>query len=197
MKPPVLDKPDITPKVKTPIPETGVRLNLGGIGDDNNLRILPGFLVVDLQDHPQVDIQADISDLSMFKDGTVDEIYASNCLEHFRHTDTVKVLTEWHRVLKPGSTCWISVPDMDANFRLFQRNGMTPWLINIIWGDQVHPYAFHYINFTFGSLAKACYDAGFKDIQKLKFMPFGLRDASAHLDNHKHEPISLNVKAIA
>ena len=202
MLPPILEQstePEIDqPKVNGNCLGRGgpIRLNLGGIGDDGNDRILKGFLVVDLQDLPLVDVQCDVSKLTPFQDNSVDEIYASNVLEHFMHTDTVRVLQEWRRVLKPGATCWISVPDMDANFRLFQKNGLTQWVQNIIWGDQIHPHAFHYINFTFASLAKRVNEAGFSDVKRVDSLPYGINDASAMVDGQEHKPTSLNIKAI-
>lgn len=176
-----------------PAQDKPLRLNLGGFGDGRSGKI-DGFTVVDLQDVPGVDVVSECSRLTMFKDASVQEIYASNILEHWPHTDTVRVLKEWYRVLIPGATLWISVPDMDANFRMFQKYGLVPWVQNLIWGDQIHPLAYHYINFTFASLAKVVTDAGFSDIKRLKGMPFGLPDASAHLDNIDLLPISLNVK---
>lgn len=47
-------------------------------------------------------------------DNSVDEIYASHCLEHFSHRDTEKVLREWVRVLKPGGRLRLAVPDFRA-----------------------------------------------------------------------------------
>lgn len=198
MNPPVLDRILVKPQIKPGIDLDGgtIRLNLGGIGDDGKERLLKGFYIVDIQDSPLTDIRTDIADLSVFKDESVSEIYASNCLEHFPHTETVKVLTEWCRVLKKGATCWISVPDLDANLRLFQKYGQTDWLTALLWGDQIHPYAYHYINFTYGYLAHCCMKAGFTDVQRLKFMPFGLSDASAICNNHDNLPVALNVKVI-
>lgn len=197
MLPPVLEKVYVKPEVRNDclsgIKE--IKLNLGCIGDDKS-GYLDGFLNVDLQDHPKTDIRCDVGDLSVFQDNSVSEIYSSNVLEHFRHLDSVKVLKEWCRVLKPGSTCWISVPDMDANFRLYQKYGLVPWVVNIIWGDQYHPYAFHYVNFTFASLAKCVTDAGFSDVKRIGLMPFGLPDGAAHIDNQEGTLVSLNVKAV-
>lgn len=197
MIPPVLEQSTVTPRVNGNCLSTGgpIRLNLGGFGDGKSGKI-EGFLVVDIQDIPQVDVVTDCSNLSMFKDNSVTEIYASNILEHWPHVDTLRVLKEWFRVLIPGGILWISVPDMDANVKMFQKYGLTQWVQNIIWGDQYHPFAFHYINFTFGSLAKVVMDAGFSDIKRVLDMPFGLPDASAHRDNLDFNRISLNVKCL-
>lgn len=46
-------------------------------------------------------------------DGTVDVVRASHCLEHFGHRETLNVLKEWVRVLKPGGVLKVAVPDWD------------------------------------------------------------------------------------
>jgi len=66
---------------------------------------------VDTYPYPCVDIVHDVSDLWFFKDGELDGIIASHVLEHI--ADTKAVLTEWNRVLKPGGTLIIVVPDAE------------------------------------------------------------------------------------
>ena len=55
-----------------------MKLNLG-CGD----RYIPGFIHIDLADYSHVDHRADISDLSMFNDSSVNLIYCSHALEYF------------------------------------------------------------------------------------------------------------------
>ncbi len=52
-----------------------IRLNLGGRGTQ-----IKGFQTVDLSEEHDVQIKSDVSDLRMFEEGTVDEIYASQIL---------------------------------------------------------------------------------------------------------------------
>lgn len=190
MKPPFTYLESITPRVIASIPEGGpIRLNLGG----RDTRI-DGFLNVDLYEESNPDVICDCASLSLFKDGSVEEIYASNILEHWPHVETVNVLKEWKRVLKPSGKLWISVPDMNANLKIIAKHGLTPWAINLLWGDQIGPYAYHYINFTFATLAKAVYDAGFSDVKRVETLPYGLSDASEHRDNFDLMKISLNVE---
>ena len=59
----------------------------------------------------------DITDLP-FANGTVDLIYASHVLEYFDRTEVLKVLTEWHCVLKPGGILRLGVPDFEAMAKL-------------------------------------------------------------------------------
>jgi len=170
----------------------GLRLNLGGRSS-----VLPGFKTVDLKEGPTVDYVADISELKMFENGTVDEIYASHCLEHFPHTHTLAVLKEWRRVLRDRARCYIAVPDVDAAVRLIGKEGLTDFIRNLLWGDQEYVLAFHFTGFTFASLARILTQAGFHDVKRLNDMPYGVVDCSKLVDNHYYIPISLNVEAIA
>ena len=61
-------------------------------------------------DHPSVsDITAEVSDLAMLKDRSVDAICARHIVEHL--IDIPKALKEWKRVLKPGGKLVIISPD--------------------------------------------------------------------------------------
>ncbi len=173
-----------------------LRINLGGAGEGYISGRIPGYKTLDLREGPDTDYVGDVSDLSRFKDGTIAELYASNVLEHFPIAKTVDVLTEWHRVLIPGGKLRVSVPDFDACVQLYLKLGLTRWIQYLIWGDQAHPLNFHYVNFTFATLAAVLNKAGFQDFKRVK--SFGLvHDASEHVDNRFYIPISLNVEAIA
>jgi hypothetical protein len=53
----------------------------------------------DKRGHIVVDLRADVADLSVFADGSVDEILAVNLLDHLRFQDVPTAVVEWHRVL--------------------------------------------------------------------------------------------------
>ncbi len=168
-----------------------LRLNLGGRDI-----IIPGFKTVDLSEEHNVDYRTDVSDLSMFKDGEVDEIYASQILEHFPHVRTVSVLKEWYRVLRKGGKITIGVPDFQRAVDLFLKFGLTNWVTNQLYGDQIYPLAFHYAPFTFGRLALLMNQAGFSNPRRILKMPYGIIDCSALVSNKDQLPVSLNVEAI-
>ncbi len=125
----------------------------------------------------------------------MEAIYASNILEHWPIAKTVDVLKEWNRVLKKGGKLYISVPDFDAAVKLYQKVGLVKWVKYHLWGDQKHALNYHYICFTFASLAKDLSDAGFMDIQKVKFFNIGEKDGSTNVNNVTYELVSLNVVA--
>lgn len=195
MNPPILVSQKTPVKIKCALPNDGsLCLNLGGAGEGYISGKIQGFITVDLRETVDTDVVSDISDLSWLPNYSCSQIYCSNALEHFPHTDTVNVLKEWNRVLKPKGKLWVSVPDFDAAVRLYQKVGLTEWVAFLVWGDQKAPLNYHYINFTFPTLASKAIQAGFSDIRRVVHFPFGVKDASEHKDNFFNMPISLNVE---
>lgn len=168
----------------------GLRLNLGGRGTK-----IKGFQTVDLSEDHDVEIKSDVSNLWMFKNGEVSEIYASQILEHFPHVQTEKVLKEWYRVLKSGAKITIGVPDFHRAIEIYQNYGLCDWVVNQLYGDQGYPLAFHYTPFNFARLAKLMDTVGFKRIKRIKDMPYGIQDCSSNIFNLDGKSVSLNVEA--
>lgn len=84
-----------------------VRLNLGcGVH-----RILGNWTHVDANPDVAPDLVADVRDLSLFRDGSVDEVFAGHVLEHLDWEEGQAALREWRRVLRPGGTLGVVVPD--------------------------------------------------------------------------------------
>lgn len=194
MNSPVLENVPTPPKIKRPLPPDGQTLKLMLGGRD---QLIAGFWNMDVHEGDNVDIQGDISDLSQFKDGSVSEIYASHCLEHFPHVRTVQVLKEWRRVLPKGGKAFISVPDMDYIMGHYAKYGLTEWFRNILWGDQGYTEEFHYNGFNFATMAKTLYLAGFDDIKRIEVMPYKLNDCSKLRMSSDGKLISLSVEATA
>ncbi len=172
-----------------------LRLNLGGAGEGYISGRIPGYKTFDLREGSDTDIVGDVADLSRFDDGSITDLYASNVLEHFPIDNTLTVLKEWRRVLCAGGKLRVSVPDFDANVKLYLKLGLTRWVQYLIWGDQKHSLNYHYVNFTCATLGRLLNDAGFSDSKRVE--SFGLiHDASDHVDNTFRMPISLNMEAI-
>jgi predicted SAM-dependent methyltransferase len=83
---------------------------------------LEGWLNVDLQPLPGVDIVADVTEGLRFSD--VEAIYAEHFLEHLPLDDAVDFLLECHRALKEGGWIRLSTPNLDwvwaTHYRLSQ-----------------------------------------------------------------------------
>lgn len=58
-----------------------------------------------------VQLKGDARNLYWFRDGVLDYVFSSHCLEDFDHSAKVSVLEEWVRVLKPGGYLLLYLPD--------------------------------------------------------------------------------------
>lgn len=169
-----------------------VRLNLG-----SRDRAIPGFLGMDCDQHPGVDVVGDICDLSRYADASVAEIYASHCLEHFPHVKTLDVLKEWSRVLEPGGILYVAVPDFKRTVDLYLKAGLNDWVQNYLWGDQGYPTAFHYAGFDEGRLRKLLLAAGFSEASQVEEFPVGHpQDCSRKVSTVDGKSVSLNMVAL-
>jgi predicted SAM-dependent methyltransferase len=105
-----------------------MKLNLGCGADRRN-----GYVNVDLRSEV-ADYIADVSDLP-FPDASVDEILASDILEHFPSSRISAIVEGWRRVLVDGGTLTVRVPNMKELGRLVAEDGpLTHLYIRNIYG---------------------------------------------------------------
>jgi predicted SAM-dependent methyltransferase len=175
-----------------------VRLHLGCAR-----KRLDGWVNVDIDPNERVDLICDVSKLSAFGDGTVDEIYACHILEHFGRAKVVPVLCEWNRVLKVGGTLRVAVPDFESCVQLYlKRRSDLFQLAGLLHGGQQNQYDYHHIAFDLQNMADLLSRCGFKDTTRYKpedFLPKGFDDFSlAYLPHNDRNGtlMSLNVTAI-
>lgn len=71
------------------------KFKIGEMGVDNDEKVKP-------------DILAEMDKIPL-ADNSLNYIVSCHSLEH--HAETIKVLTEWHRLLKKGGLCAVFVPD--------------------------------------------------------------------------------------
>jgi predicted SAM-dependent methyltransferase len=183
---------------KPPYPsKQDMRLHLG-CGDID----FPGFVNIDARPRSYVHHVRDVSDLRIFRNDSVDLIYASHCLEHVPHRKLLDTLAEWHRVLRPKGTLRLSVPDFDLLLSIYAASDrdMTSILLPLM-GHQDHHYNFHYTCFNAGSLTQLLYEAGFQEVRQwiVGTEPFtSIPDWSARTIefNGRRFPVSLNLEGI-
>jgi len=81
----------------------------------------PGFINIDASSElNRVDRIIDISVASLvdhFAENSVDFILANDIIEHHFHWEAVRILRDFHRILKPGGECEIRVPDCEKIVR--------------------------------------------------------------------------------
>lgn len=168
------------------------KLHIGG-----QIRVA-GWEVLDINPGPAVDHVADARILSLFADDTFATVYASHVLEHFDYRDELAAtLAEWCRVLEPGGTIYVSVPDLDVLARLFiDRQWLTPQerflVMQMIFGAHSDAFDYHQVGFNDQMLGSFLRLAGFTDMQRVA--RFDLFEDSSRL-MFKGVPVSLNMSA--
>jgi predicted SAM-dependent methyltransferase len=99
-------------------PEGRVYVNIGcGVNTG------PEFINVDAVPQAKTHVISDARRLPMFKDNSVDLIYASHVIEHFPRGQIKTALKEWLRMLKPGGVLRFGVPNFDELIRMYQKSG--------------------------------------------------------------------------
>jgi len=96
-------------------------------------RHIPGFTHIDRDKFKHVDHVQDISDLSQFKDDSVDLIYVCHAIAYIPQLPIA--LFEWIRVLKPGGILRISTPDFNQLCKVYQQTGNIELIKGPLYGQ--------------------------------------------------------------
>jgi SAM-dependent methyltransferase len=109
-------------------------LNLG-CGDKR----IEGAVNIDLRSDV-ADVVCDVREVGC-RDESVDEIVASDLIEHFPASETHVLLSEWRRVLKPGGKLTLRLPNLDGLARLLLERKIDPRAVirNIYGGHRWGP----------------------------------------------------------
>ena len=138
-----------------------------------------------------------------FEDKSVNYIYCSNVLEHLQPRETIKVVTECHRVLKKGGILRVVIPDLDILIKKYKDPDI---FNNEYWGYEKKKYRSfkekvmerfirpHQWMFNKKSFKNILVEAGFV---KIKF--YGIRKGKCpdldKLDLKIHEELCFYVEA--
>lgn len=163
----------------------------------------PGWINCDQKEGPGVDISCDIREGLPLEDGALDYVVSIHALPEVPLPDLVPVLRELRRVLRPGGTLRLALPDLDRGIAAYQRGDRDYFLIRdedarsmgaklitqMLW------YGYSRTLFTHDFIAEQLERAGFAGITRCAYR----RTASAHpgiveLDNREDE--SLFVEAV-
>lgn len=136
-----------------------------------------GYKNVDVRKLPHIDYVVDVGQDLPWKDNSINEILAESILEHFphglrtgflyatSHMNTVKILMEWHRILKYGGKCIIKVPNIKGivnHYVLGKISRRDFWFY--LYGGQEYHGNVHYSGFDPYTLKGVMKCAGFRDI---------------------------------
>lgn len=126
------------------------------------------WIHIDGSDYPHVKYHS-IEKLE-FSDELADLIYASHVLEYFDRDEVVEVLKEWRRVLKPGGTLRLAVPDFGACAKLYvEKKVPLDKYVGMFYGKwkiTEEITAYHKTIYDHTSLEKVLNDTGFENVRK-------------------------------
>jgi SAM-dependent methyltransferase len=105
--------------------ETGIRRLNWGCGATGE----PGWINSDVKDGPGVDISRDIREGLPLDDDSIDYAVSIHALPEIPFGDLVTVLRELRRVLKPGGTLRLAVPDLLKGVAAFERGDRSYFLV--------------------------------------------------------------------
>lgn len=168
------------------------KLHIGGTD------IKEGWEILNALEFEGVDHVMNANDLSTFEDNTFSEVYASHVVEHFDFKDELgATLSEWNRVLKPGGTLHVSVPDMDILCMMFLDKKQLDLpsrlqVMTMMFGAHHDEWDFHKVGLNFEFLGGFLHEAGFDNIRRVKSL--GLFDDTSEY-TFRGVPISLNMLA--
>jgi predicted SAM-dependent methyltransferase len=158
----------------------------------------PEWEILDAIAHPRVTHLGNAKDLSRFADGTFSAVYASHVAEHFGYQrDLLQALREWRRVLTPGGTLYISVPDLDILAELFLLRESIDihgrfHIMRMMFGGQMDDHDFHYVGLNEEFLRDFLSATGFADVRRVD--EFGIFDDTSRFA-FNGVPISCNLIA--
>lgn len=132
-------------------------MNLGSGSD-----YIPGWVNVDIDTTWRVDVVADLRKPFPFNDNSIDEIKASDILEHFTKEDGVIFLNECYRVLKVGGKLFLRTHNIHQIINQFGNDPEV--MIHFIYGNTKNGGLFgaHKYAYTKDSLRRILIKAGFQ-----------------------------------
>ena len=180
-----------------------VRLHLGC-----GKRKLKGYIHVDHGKFPHLDYNQDIRFLPMFKDNSVDLIYASHVLEYFDRVEVLAVLKEWKRVLKKGGILRLAVPDYEALIKVYRKTKDLNKVLGPLFGRwaiaKTKFIIYHKTVYDFASLNGILLQSGFNKVRRWDWRKVFVKELQGYDDysqayfphmDQKGILISLNVEA--
>ena len=119
-----------------------MKLNIGCGGDYKK-----GYINIDAFDSSVADQIMSAYDLK-FEGNSIDEIYASQLIEHLGIIGAINFFSECFRVLKPNAKLIIETPDIRKSFEIFlqgnreARKYVLPWIYGVDIKGMMHRFCF-------------------------------------------------------
>jgi predicted SAM-dependent methyltransferase len=126
---------------------------------------LEGWVNIDIQDLPGVDVVADVTSGLDFEGA--EAVYAEHFLEHLRLDEGLAFLEECHRVLTPGGSLRLSTPNLDWVWQTHYRLEAPPEekVVRALWTNRAFHGWRHRFLWNHELLARALDACGFVELR--------------------------------
>jgi hypothetical protein len=160
--------------------------------------VADGWINSDVKDEPAIDLVADIRNGLPLEPGSIDHAVGIHVLPEFSYPELVPVLEELRRVLKPGGTLRLALPDLRRGIDAYLREDEGyfkigedevaslggRFIVQMLW------YGYSRSLFTADFALELLQKAGFRDVRECAFgvTASGI-DEIVELDNREEESI--------
>jgi SAM-dependent methyltransferase len=169
-----------------------------------------GLINLDYLWRPGIDVCWDVRKGLPFGNATMRGVFSEHCLEHFPLVRGIELVREFRRVLMPGGTLRLVVPDGELYLRNYVRHldgdSSTPFpyddgktldspmaFVNrVFYQDRDSPFG-HCVMFDFRMLSAILQRSGFSWVERKRFGEG--RDATLLVDSGDRQSESLYVEA--
>lgn len=162
---------------------------------------LDGFINIDIQKTPAVDVLLDISQPLPYRE--VDLIYCCHTFEHFGRKQWKEITKDWFSCLKNGGILRIAVPDFEQVCEEYLRTRNINLYLGLVIGGQRDVFDYHKCIFDFYSLKQGLLEIGFKEVYRYDWRKTEhstvddySRSYLPHMDFEHGKLMSLNVEAV-
>jgi ubiquinone/menaquinone biosynthesis C-methylase UbiE len=131
-------------------------------------RRIPGWIHIDIVDHPHVDFCTEAHNLSMLQDESCSIVYASHILEYYDWQEAQDmVLLEWERVLVPGGTLRLALPNFEVHTKLYAAGLPLDYFIGPLYGKigEGKNRVYHKSTYDYPTAKTMLINAGFTEIR--------------------------------
>ena len=134
------------------------------------------WINVDKQERWNPDVIADCANMGMFQSGQFDYVVSHHVIEHWGCNDAIPFIREAYRVLKPGGSLLVFVPDLRALAQkwLMRQMDTETYVINLygaFMGDDADRHKFGYDGESLHRLLKVNAGVPWKDVHAFNWRP--------------------------
>lgn len=139
-----------------------MKLDLGSGNPAQGEQQPQGFVLNDVETHPNIDLVCDIKDIAQFvPENHCSEVRMSHVLEHFTIKEGIEIIKTVHKLLVDGGQFTIFVPNFRWHCELL-ATGQDEMAVHYCFGGQLDEFDQHKTAFTPKILKKRLEENGFE-----------------------------------